>query len=207
MSKTRIYLYPIWIRLWHIINATSFLLLVVTGISLHYADPNSFVIPFEVSVSIHNVCALILTFNYGFYLIGNIVSGNIKYYRGLKEDLKKNLWTQAIFYVSGIFKKEKHPFEINEKRKFNPLQKVSYVVVMYVCMPLIIVSGFGLLFPDIIIMNIFGGNGLAITDYLHQIMGFCLSIFLLIHLYTCTLGSKPNTLFKSMVNGYHEEDH
>ncbi len=207
MSKTRVYLYPVWIRIWHIINAITFLLLVATGISLHYASPDNFVIPFEISVSIHNVCAIILTVNYGFYVLGNIVSGNGKYYTGLKEDVRKNLMKQAIFYISGMFKKEKHPFEIDEKRKFNPLQKISYAAVMYVCMPLIIISGIGLLFPDIVIMNIFGGRGLAITDYLHQIMAFCISIFLLIHLYTCTLGTKPGTLFKSMINGYHEEEH
>jgi thiosulfate reductase cytochrome b subunit len=30
---------------------------------------------------------------------------------------------------------------------------------------------------------------------------------MLIHIYTCTLGDKPTTLFKSMINGYHEEHH
>ncbi len=205
MATVRTYLYPLWIRVWHVINALTFLVLVLTGISLHYASPDGSLIPFKVAVGLHNVAAIILTIGYGIYVLGNLVSGNGKYYRGLKEDLGGNLMKQAMFYISGIFKKEPHPFAINEKRKFNPLQKISYVVVMYMCMPLIIISGIGLLFPETVVLNVFGISGLALTGYLHQIMGFVLSIFLLVHLYTCTLGDKPGTLFRSMVNGYHEE--
>jgi len=138
-------------------------------------------------------------------VLGNIVTGNGKYYRGLKDEVPGNLMKQAMFYISGMFKNEKHPFPINMERKFNPLQKISYVAVMYLCMPLIIISGLGLLFPETVIMQVFGVSGMVLTDYVHIIMAFCLSIFLLIHLYTCTLGDKPLTLFRSMFNGYHEE--
>lgn len=205
MTKNRIYLYPIWLRLWHIINALNIILLIASGISLHYTDPSNGLIPFAVSVAIHNTCAIIVTFAYALYLLGNILSGNGRYYTGWWTDLKKNIMPQIRFYISGIFKKEKHPFPINLSRKFNPLQKISYVFIMFVGLPLIIISGMGLLFPDIIVINAFGLSGLAITDYLHQIIGFLISIFLLIHIYTCTLGDKPGTLFKSIINGYHEE--
>jgi thiosulfate reductase cytochrome b subunit len=204
MAVHKIYLYPVWIRIWHVINALSFLLLVLTGIGLHYAAINAGIMSFDVAVVIHNISATVLTFNYGIFVIGNILSKNGKYYRNLKKDMGPNLWIQLKFYISGILKKESHPFPVNEERKFNPLQKVAYVVVMYVCLPLIIISGIGLLFPEIIIYQVLGISGLAITGFLHQIMGFVLSIFLLVHLYTCTLGTKPGTLYKSMVNGYHE---
>lgn len=205
MVTVKTYLYPLWIRIWHLVNALSFLLLIFTGIALHYATQGSGIISFNLAVQIHNISAVIVTFGYGIFVIGNLVSGNGKYYKSWKRDMGANLWTQAKFYISGIFKNESHPFPINEDRKFNPLQKISYVVVMYLCMPLVIISGFGLLFPDIVVLQVFGISGLALTDFLHQIIGFILSIFLLIHLYTCTLGDKPGTLFKSMINGYHEE--
>ncbi len=205
MTTNKIYLYPIIIRIWHVINAVNFLLLVLTGISLHFSDPANGLIPFAVSVAIHNTCAIIITFNYGIFLLGNLITGNGRYYRGWKTDMKHNLKPQLRYYLSGIFKKEKHPFPINHSRKFNPLQKLSYVLVMFVGMPLIIISGLGLMFPDIMVMNVFGISGMAMTDYLHYITGFVLSMFLLIHLYTCTLGRKPGTLFKSIINGYHEE--
>jgi thiosulfate reductase cytochrome b subunit len=37
-------------------------------------------------------------------------------------------------------------------------------------------------------------------------MGFLLSVFMVIHIYTCTLGTKPWSLFKGIITGYHESD-
>ena len=50
-----------------------FLLLIVTGISLHYASAEGSLIPFQLSVGIHNICAIILTINYGIFVIGNMI--------------------------------------------------------------------------------------------------------------------------------------
>ena len=205
MATTRVYLYPVWLRMWHITNALAFIVLIITGLSLHYTSSDNGLIRFDIAVSLHNAAAVVLTIGYGLYVLGNLISGNGMYYRGLREDMGRNLVKQAMFYVSGIFKNEPHPFAINKDRKFNPLQKISYAIVMYICMPLIIITGIGLLFPEMVAMHVFGISGLAITDYIHHIIGFVLSIFLLVHLYTCTLGDKPGTLFKSMINGYHEE--
>jgi thiosulfate reductase cytochrome b subunit len=205
MASKRLYLYPIWIRLWHATNALMFLLLVATGISLHYASVDSSLIPFQVSVVIHNFCAIILTINFGIFVIGNMISGNGMFYRKWRKNLWPKLWKQFLFYAVGIFKGEPHPFPITKKQKFNPLQKISYVFAMYFGMPLLIISGIGLMFPERISNTIFNISGLLFYDVLHIIVGFVLSIFLVIHLYTCTLGDKPGTLFKSMVNGYHEE--
>ena len=205
MATTKIYLYPVWIRIWHSVNALMFILLIVTGLSLHYSSVDSNLISFRASVGIHNVCALILTFNYGVFVIGNMVTKNGRVYRKWRKNLFPNLRKQFMFYALGIFKKEAHPFPITEKQKFNPLQKVSYVFAMYFGMPLLIFSGIALMVPDLIAYNVFNVSGLIFYDVLHIVVGFVLSIFLLIHLYTCTLGDKPGTLFKSMVNGYHEE--
>ncbi len=205
MSNKKLYLYPVWIRLWHVINALMFLVLVVTGISLHYAQTGDGPISFQLAVRLHNICAIILTINYGVFVLGNMFTGNGMYYRKWRKNLWPKLWKQFLFYAIGIFKGEPHPFPITKKQKFNPLQKVSYVFAMYFGMPLLIVSGIALMFPEKISNTIFKISGLLFYDSLHIIVGFVLSVFLLIHLYTCTLGDKPGTLFKSMVNGYHEE--
>jgi thiosulfate reductase cytochrome b subunit len=182
-----------------------FLLLIFTGISLHFSNVDNNLISFNLAVGIHNVAAIIVTFNYGIFLIGNIVTRNGKFYRKWRKNLAVNLWKQFKFYAVGIFAKEKHPFPITEKQKFNPLQKFAYVIVMYFGMPLLIFSGIALMFPELIAYNVFNISGLVFYDVLHIIVGFVLSLFLLIHIYTCTLGDKPGTLFKSMINGYHEE--
>lgn len=205
MATTKIYLYPKWIRLWHALNALMFIVLILTGISLHYAGTDKGLMSFEFSMMLHNICAIILTFNYGVFLIGNTLTTNGVYYRKWRKNIWKKLWEQAYFYAIGIFKGDPHPFPVTRKQKFNPLQKVSYVFAMYVGMPLLIVSGIALMFPEKISLTLFNISGLLFYDTLHIVVGFVLSIFLLIHLYTCTLGEKPGTLFKSMVNGYHEE--
>ena len=205
MANKRLYLYPIWIRLWHVTNALLFILLIITGFSLHYASIDNSFIPFNVSVVIHNVCAIILSINYGVFVLGNIVTNNGMFYSKWRKNLWPKLWKQFQFYAFGIFKGDPHPFPITKKQKFNPLQKVSYVFAMYLGMPLLIISGVGLMFPERIGQSIFKINALVFYDVLHLVVAFVLSIFLVIHLYTCTLGDKPGTLFKSMLNGYHEE--
>jgi thiosulfate reductase cytochrome b subunit len=79
-------------------------------------------------------------------------------------------------------------------------------MAMYVAMPLVIISGLGLMFPEMTINKIFGISGFILTDILHITMAFFLSVFLVIHIYTCTLGSKPTSLFRGMITGFHESD-
>lgn len=205
MATVKLYLYPVWIRLWHVINAIMFLLLIFTGIALHYSGTGITLISFKAAVGIHNVAAIIVTFNYGVFVIGNMVTKNGKFYIKWRKNLVVNLWKQFVFYAVGIFKKEKHPFPITEKQKFNPLQKFAYVIVMYFAMPLLIISGLGLMFPGIVAYKVFNVSGMIFYDVVHVVVGFVLSLFLLVHIYTCTLGDKPGTLFKSMIYGYHEE--
>ena len=116
----------------------------------------------------------------------------------------QRLGRQARYYAYGIFRGEKHPFPVTRKEKFNPLQKISYVLVMYLGLPLVILSGLGMLFPEIVADRIFNVSGLLINDLIHITTGYILSLFMIVHIYLCTLGDKPSTLFKSMINGYHE---
>ena len=205
MSTRRIYLYPAWVRLWHTINALCFLILVLTGLSMHFGTAEGKnLIRFDISVTLHNVAAIIITISYLYFVTGNIVTRNGRYYKHWRKNMVTNLWKQARFYALGIFRDEPHPFPVSEEQKFNPLQKFAYVLAMYIGMPLLIISGLGLLFPETIAYTVFGVSGLFLTDLLHIVIGFVLTLFLVIHLYTCTLGEKPGTLFKGIIKGYHD---
>lgn len=202
------YLYPKWIRLWHVLNAILFLILIITGLSMQYTDKEnaSYIVGFAIAIKWHNFSALILTINFIIFVTGNILTKNGRYYKISKENFLEELLSQLKYYSFGMFKGEKHPFPVNEERKFNPLQKLTYVLAMYVAVPLLIISGIGLLFPEITVSKFFGVSGLILTDILHISMGFFLSIFMLIHIYTCTLGAKPTSLFWGMISGYHRDD-
>ncbi len=201
----RVYLYPIWIRLWHTLNALLCLALILTGLSMQYSDPSTGFIRFDVAVSIHNVAGIILTFSYMVYFVGNIVTPNGRYFRREPGNLFTNLRKQAWYYAFGVFKNEKPPFPIGKERKFNPLQKISYQFIMYMFLPIIIVTGWVMFFPATIIEEYLGFKGFMATDTLHIASGFFVSAFLIIHLYFSTMGSTPSEHYKSMITGYHEE--
>lgn len=196
-----IYFYPKWLRAWHQVNALMFLTLIVTGLSMQYGI---LWIRFDYAVSIHNICGIILAINYLIFLLGNLISGNYKYYLLKFTGFYKDLQIQARYYCFGLFKGESAPFPLGKDRKFNPLQKISYVIVMLVFVPLIIISGVAMLYPQIIVNKIFGIPGIVITDLMHIGLGFLGSMFMIIHIYFCTIGAKPSSNFKSIVDGYHE---
>jgi thiosulfate reductase cytochrome b subunit len=203
------YLYPVWVRLWHTLNAVLIIILIITGISMQFTGEDmKFLVGFEKAVRWHNLSATILTLSFIFFVTGNLVTGNGKYYKIAKQNFWSDLVKQMRYYAWGMFRGEKHPFPVSLERKFNPLQKFSYVMAMYVAMPLVIISGLGLMFPEVTINRIFGVSGLILTDILHITMGFFLSVFMIIHIYTCTLGSTPTSIFRGMISGYHEpEEH
>ncbi len=199
----KIYYYPVWIRIWHATNALMFLLLIITGLSMQYG---LFKIRFDYAVSIHNVSGIVLSVCYLYYFMANFITGNLKYYRIKFKGFFKRLWVQFVYYTVGIFKNQMPPFPLTIKRKFNPLQKFTYVSVMYIIVPLIIISGYAMLFPEIIYEKVLGIPGIVLTDLVHVCTGFIGSIFMIIHIYFCTIGSKPAANFKSLVNGYHQTE-
>lgn len=200
----RIYFYPIWIRLWHTLNAVLCLLLIISGISMQYSNAEAYLIRFDLAVSIHNFCGVILTFSYLIFFIGNLMSKNGKYYNMKLKGLGKRLWKQLYYYAYGVFKGSEAPYPVNKERKFNPLQQISYVFAMYFTLPILFVTGWALLFPEFILKKLLGFSGIFLTAQLHIVMGFLISLFLIIHLYVSTMGKSPVSNFKSMISGWQD---
>lgn len=200
----KIYLYPVWTRLWHWTNAILCLLLIITGVSMQYSDPAYPMIRFDWAVSIHDITGIMLAISYTGFILGNVLTPNGRHYI-FRKGILKNLFVQARYYAFGIFKRESPPFPITEASKFNPLQKFSYIIIMHVIIPLVVISGIALFFPELIVFDVFGNKALHITDIIHVIMGFIISLFLVVHIYFCTIGCTPTSNFKGMLNGYHEK--
>jgi len=201
-ENTKLYFYPFWLRIWHAINALGIILLIITGISLQWGIESSF-IPFNVAIKIHNISGIILSVNYLLFFAGNIFTKNIRFYLIKPKGFGKRLLKQAQYYTYGMFSGTKSPFPLSEKRKFNPLQKLAYVVVMYLFVPFLIISGVALLFPEIIIEEIYSLSGVLITAVLHSAAGFLVSVFLIVHLYVASIGKSPIENFKSIITGWH----
>lgn len=201
-SLNKIYFYPVWLRIWHGINAIGILILIFTGISLQSAIDSS-IINFKTAITWHNVSGIVVAINYLVFLFGNMLTKNSKFYIIKPQGFLKRPLKQAYYYAWGMFHGMKAPYPLSEKRKFNPLQKYFYILVMYLAVPAVIVSGIALLFPEIIIEKVYNLSGIFVTAIFHSAMGFFISIFLIIHLYVATIGKSPVENFKSIFNGWH----
>jgi thiosulfate reductase cytochrome b subunit len=197
-----LYLYPVWIRLWHILNALLCLILIITGLSIQFSNP-SITVKFNVAVAIHNVAGVILSLNYLIFFLGNLFTINGTHYIIEVKGFFKRMKMQFHYYTVGVFHKKAAPFPVTTESKFNPLQQFSYVAIMYVILPLVIFSGIGLLYPEITVKSLLGISGLDYTDLLHLTCGFFVSLFMFIHIYFCTFGKTTWSDFISMITGYH----
>ncbi len=204
--STRHYLYPLWVRIWHWLNALTFLVLIPTGISMHFADVDRpIVISFQLATYIHNVAGVVLTDLWLFFAFMNIVSGNWRHYVPPLKGLIERLYLQIRFYLVGIMRGEPHPFPANKKCKFNPMQQLAYDAVMFGLVPLICVTGVLLLLPDLLPGKILGIGSVWIMAVGHTILAFFGSIFLLVHVYLGSTGDTLTSLLKGMITGWHEE--
>ena len=203
MTEEKLYLYPVWIRLWHLLNAILCLILIITGISMQFSNPQMPLIHFKVAVSIHNIAGILLTGNYLLFLTGNLITRNGGYYKISFSGLITRLKIQIRYYSLGLFKNESAPFPVTSLSKFNPLQQFTYVGAMYLLVPILILSGLTMLYPEIIPVRILWSSGLHLTDLLHILSGFLVSLFMIVHVYFCTIGRSSWSNFKSMINGYH----
>ena len=201
-KNTKLYFYPVWLRIWHAVNALGIILLIITGFTLQSGNDSS-LISFKLAVNIHNISGIVVTINYLLFFIGNILTQNIKFYLIKPMGFIKRPMKQAYYYAFGMFRGMKAPYPLSEKRKFNPLQKYAYVAVMYLFVPIVIITGFALLFPEIIIDKVYALSGVFITAVTHSAIGFFISIFLIIHLYVASIGKSPAENFKSIITGWH----
>lgn len=208
MKSKRLYLYPLWLRIWHHVNAVLMIALIFTGLSMQYSSPDYPLIRFDYAVSIHNICGMALTASYFIFLVGVFFTSIGRYYVVKTEGLLTAFARQLKYYLFGIFKGEKSPFKVSEQQKFNPIQLITYNVIMHAITPVTFITGWALIFPETIVLNVFGYSGIMLTSLVHSIAGFFISIFLIIHLYVITIGPSTTASLKGIIYGYHEEhDH
>ena len=173
----------------------------------HAGSDNSIIIvAFAGALRWHKIAAAILVLNYLVFIIGNRITRNGKHYGIKKKDLHPGIRNQIKYFTYGIFRGEKQSYPMTLSNKFNPLQKITYVVVMYIVFPLLVFSGLMLMMPDMTLIKFVGRGIYIFTDIVHIIMGFLILLFLLIHLYTCTIESKSGSLFRGIITGYYGED-
>lgn len=181
--------YALWIRLWHTMNAAMFILAIVSGLNLQYASAGSPWGSFRLHILIHELSGKMLVISYVFFLVLNAKSGNVKHYAPQYKGLFQRLKLQLDYYLSGIFQRKPNPHN-SDSKKFNPLQQISYLKMMYLLMPVIITTGTLMMFPGAISPKVFGISGYLLVALLHTATGFLASVFLPVHIYLSIIDNK-----------------
>lgn len=189
--EVREYLYPLYVRCWHWGNALLFIVLLLSGLAGHFSLG-----PVAVMVETHKICGFALLAFWVIFLLINVMSSNGRHYRVQFSGLVKRCLLQVRYYLYGIMKGEPHPFEATEESKFNPLQQLGYIAIMYLLVPLLIVTGLFCLYP----VGEFAGPLMLVLHFVLAIIGL---MFICVHIYLCTLGDTPLQIFRSMIDGYH----
>ena len=174
---------PRSIRVWHTVQILLIAGLLGSGLSMHYGDSGLAPLSFRTAVTTHNILgvaniALWLTF-----LVVNIRSGNARAYVTRLRALPRELPRQILYYAKGTFRGEAEPGPVHAGDRFNPLQKLAYLAVMYVISPVAVVSGSLLLYPLLAPEHALGHPGLWPMAMIHLAAGYAVTLFVVVHIY------------------------
>lgn len=203
----KVYINPLPVRIWHWINALGFVLLVLTGVQLRYLDLFQ-LMTFEMAVKLHNWVGFTVIGNYFVWLGYYLSSDRISNYQPVldAQSFFRNLFLQMRYYSYGIFKGEHSPHHVQPYDKFNPMQRMTYQLVMMVAVPIQFFTG-------LMLWNIKGFHGwiemmggIRVVDTIHVLLFIFFVSFILVHAYMGALGQKRSTHFKEMLTGYEEPE-
>lgn len=198
-----LYVHPALVRVWHWINAVGFVILILTGFQIRYADQLGFM-PLKDAISLHNFVGFTVIINYLLWLIYYLGGQRIKIYIPDFRTLAGKAVQQMKYYGYGIFKGDPNPHVMTADDKFNALQQQSYLVLMFILLPAQMISGVFLWkmkgYSEYITLL----GGIKVIDTIHVILFFIFTAFILVHCYLATLGHNPLAHFKAMFTGFEE---
>jgi thiosulfate reductase cytochrome b subunit len=204
----KVYLHPLPIRIWHWVNALAFIILIVTGAQVRFGNVLH-LFSFETAVTIHSLTGFILVGNYFIWLVYYLLTGNIKIYIPPLHhpvEFAKKAIVQAKFYGGGIMVGSHNPHHSTPDHKFNPMQQVSYLMIMVLLIPLQLITGLLLWDPKLFspVINLVGG--IQVIDIIHVLLWIFFSAFIIVHFYLATLGHTTWAHIIAMFTGFEEEE-
>jgi thiosulfate reductase cytochrome b subunit len=199
----RVYMYSLYERLWHWLQAMAIIGLVLTGLVVHKTEIFT-VMNFKTAVLVHNVLGFAMLGNAMLALFYHIASGQIRQYLPEPRGVFSHMIQQGRYYAYGIFHGEPHPFQKHPERRLNPLQQVTYFGILNILLPLQVFSGLLIWgtqrWPDLT----FGFGGLPFLAPAHSLLAWVFSSFIVMHVYLTTTGHRPMAAIQSMVDGWDE---
>jgi thiosulfate reductase cytochrome b subunit len=193
----RVYVFKAFERFWHWSQAGLIIFLLLTGFEIHgtYAA-----FGFEKAVSYHAIAAWSLVGLWIFAGFWHLTTGEWRHYIPTQDKIA----VIAKYYSSGIFRHEPHPFRPSLQNKHNPLQRLTYLLILTLLSPLLWITGWLSLFHAV--WPAWGLDKLQLQWIAtgHTIGAFLMLAFLISHLYLATTGHRITSQFKAMVTGWED---
>lgn len=201
----RVYMYGTYERVWHWVMALSVILLLLTGLRIHFPwfVP---VLGYASAVFLHDLVAVVFIVNASLSLFYHLTTDEIRQYIPAHAGFVQRVLIQARYYVSGIFVRAAHPLAKTPDAKLNPLQQVTYLGLLNGLFPFQILTGalmwIGGRWPEVVTPL----GGLTLLGPLHNLGSWLFLTFLVMHVYLTTTGHTLTSNLKAMIDGWDEVD-
>lgn len=194
------YVYQAFNRFWHWAQAALILFLAVTGFEIH----GSFAFfGYAQAVRYHSATAIAFLVLIVFAIFWHFTTGEWRQYL----PTWTNLRAQAQYYLLGIFRNAPHPTRKTALSKLNPLQKLTYLGLKLLVIPVLAVSGLLYMFyryPQRYEVVALKMEGLRAAALVHTCGAFLVLAFLIAHVYLITTGRTLTSNLKAMLTGYED---
>ncbi|MCU0574372.1 MAG: cytochrome b/b6 domain-containing protein [Syntrophobacteraceae bacterium] len=195
-TMERIYLYSRFERFWHWAQAALIVFLAVTGFEVHGTYR---LFGFQKAAELHNTAGMGWFVLYVFIIFWKLTTGEWKNY----VPTTRKLAAVVGYYAYGIFRGDAHPVPRSERNKHNPLQRLTYLGIAVVLIPVQVTTG--LLYY---LYNSWPRYGIQLSlssvATVHMLGAFALVAFLVGHLYMITTGHSLTGHLKAMCTGWEE---
>lgn len=193
----KVYLYTRFERFWHWVQAVLIGLLLITGLEAHGTYT---LLGFRRAVEWHNAIGITWLVLFVFIVFWLLTTGQWKHY----VPTSRKLVEVARYYAGGIFRGEPHPVPKRPDAKHNPLQRLAYLGLAAVLLPVQMVTG--LLYWGYNDWDAWGVGflGLGAVAVLHTLVAFAVLAFLVGHVYMTTTGHTLTSHIAAMFTGWEE---
>ncbi|MCF8229225.1 MAG: cytochrome b/b6 domain-containing protein [Bacteroidales bacterium] len=194
MIKKEEYIYKWFERFWHWSQALLIFFLALTGFEVHGLYH---LFGFENAVFLHDIAAWAFLVLIVFAIFWHFVTGEWKQYIPTTKYIK----AQIAYYITGIFKGAPHPTHKTVYNKFNPLQRIIYLGLKLLVIPVMVITGIIYMYytyPN----NPIEISGLGLIAHIHTFGAFALMAFVVAHVYLTTTGETPLASIKAMITGW-----
>ncbi|HCY85607.1 MAG TPA: cytochrome B [Desulfobacteraceae bacterium] len=189
----KVYLYTRFERMWHWLQALMIIVLLITGFEVHGTYS---LMGFKTAVTVHNYVGLTWLILFAFFVFWLFTTGEWKQYI----PTTRKLFDVLYYYAFGIFKGQEHPVQKSKGAKHNPLQRITYLGISAMLLPVQMLTGLLYYLYNMIP----GATDLSVIAITHTLVAFLLVNFLIIHLYMTTTGHSLFSHIAGMITGWEE---